>query len=113
MERTHIDHLQEEDNQWFHHSRTIRDEVQPVVERAHRLLSQADEYNNTIDTTLETLHDEPLELKLQYLIEIKASSASITILMAYWHAFKSRLITNTPAMMKMLTSDGPAVVPQS
>ena len=54
-----------------------------------------------------------LELKLQYLIEIKASSASITIILDDWHTFKSQLITNAPAMLKMLASDGPATVPQS
>ena len=48
-----------------------------------------DEYTNAIGTTLDTLHDKPLELKLQYLIEIKASSSSITIILADWHAFKA------------------------
>ena len=64
MERTHIDQLQEEENQWFQHSCSTRDKVHHLVERAYRLLSQDDEYTSTIDTTLETLHDEPLELKL-------------------------------------------------
>ena len=84
----HIDQLQEEENQWFQHSRTVRDEVHRLVERACRLLSQADEYNTMIGTTLETLHDEPLELKLKYLTEIKALTASITILLADWNAFR-------------------------
>ena len=56
---------------------------------------------------LDTLHDEPLELKLQYLTEIKASTTSIVIVFADWHAFKAHLITNAPAMMKVLASDGP------
>ena len=59
-----------------------------------------------IGTTLETLHDEPLELKLKYMTEIKASIASITIVLADWHAFKDCLIINAPSMLKMLASDG-------
>ena len=109
MERKHIDQLQEEENQWFQHFRTTRDEVHRLTERVRPLLSQADEYTSTIGIALETLHDESLELKLQYLTEIKASSASITIVLVDWHTFKAHLITNAPAMMKMLTSDGPTV----
>lgn len=55
---------------------------------------------------LDTLHDESLELKLQYLIEIKASATSIVIILADWHALKARLIANAPTMMKVLTFDG-------
>ena len=58
-------------------------------------------------------HDEPLELKLQYLTEIKALATSITILLADWNAFKSRLIANAPSMLKMIASDGPATIPHS
>ena len=75
-------------------------------------MSQADEYSTTIGTNLETLHDKPLELKLQYLTNIKALIASITILLANWNTFKARLISNTPAILKMLTSDGPVVAPR-
>ena len=82
MGKTHIDHLQEEKNQWFHHSHTARDEVHQLVERACRLISQANEYNTKIGTNLEMLHDEPLELKLQYLTDIEALTGSITILLA-------------------------------
>ena len=72
MEKTRIDQLQEEENQWFQHSHAARDEVHHLEERSLRLISQADDYNTTIGTNLETLHNEPLELKLQYLSEIKA-----------------------------------------
>ena len=113
MKRMHIDQLQEEENQWLQNSRTSRVEVHRLVERSCRLLSQVNEYNSMIGTTLATLHDEPLELKLQYLIEIKALSASITILLANWHALKSQLITNDPAMLKILASDGPIADPHS
>ena len=106
MERKRIDQLQEEKNQWFQHSRTTRDEVHRLTEWARQLLSQANEYTSTIGTSLESLHDEPLELKLHYLTEIKASSASIVIVLADWHALKAQLITNPPAMLKMLASDG-------
>jgi hypothetical protein len=41
------------------------------------------------------------------MIEIKASATFITIVFADWHAFKSYLITNAPAMLKMLASDSP------
>ena len=34
MERTHINQLQEEENQWFHHSHTARDEVHRLTERS-------------------------------------------------------------------------------
>ena len=106
METKCIDQLQEEENQWFQHSRTARDEVFHLAERARRLINQDDQYTTTIGTALDTLHDEPLELKLQYLIEIKASTTSIIIVVADWHAFKCRVITNAPAI---LTSDGPLV----
>ena len=107
MERNHINQLQEEENQWFQHSRIARDEVHRLTKRARQLLSQADKYTSTIGTTLETLHDESLELKLLYLTEIKASTTYITIVLADWHAFKARLITSALAMLKMLASDGP------
>lgn len=81
-----------------------------LVERANRLLSKANEYNNAIGIILDTLHDEPFQLKLQYLIEIKASSTFITIILDEWHTFKDQLITNVLAMLKMLTSDGPEEV---
>ena len=84
-----------------------------LAERVRRLLSQADEYTSTIGTTFETLHDEPLELKLQHLTKIKASSTSITIILADWHTFKARLITNTPALLKMLAFDRPLAMPQT
>ena len=67
----------------------------------------------TIDTTLNTVHDEPLELKLQYLTKIKASAASIVIVLVDWNAFKAQLITNAPTMLKVLASDGPLVGPSS
>ena len=67
----------------------------------------------TINMTLDILHDEPLELKLQYLIEIKASVASIVVVLANWHAFKAQLVTNAPAMMKVLTSDGSPAGPST
>ena len=67
----------------------------------------------TIDTALDTVHDEPLELKSQYLTEIKASVASIVIVLADWHAFKAQLIKNAPAMMKVLASNGPPTGPSS
>ena len=82
METKHIDQLQEEENQWFQHSRIVRDEVHRLAERARRLINQADQYTTTIGTMLDTLHDEPLELKLQYLTEIKASTTSIIIILA-------------------------------
>ena len=82
MERKHIDQLQEEENQWFQHSRIARDEVHQLPERARRLINQVNQYTLTIGTTLETLHDEPLELKLQYLTEIEASMASIVFVLA-------------------------------
>lgn len=91
----------------------MRDEVHQLVEISCRLLSQVDEYNNTIGTTLEMLHDEPLELNMQYVTNIKALPTSITILLANWHAFKSRLITKAPTMLKMLTFDNPIAVPHS
>ena len=80
MEITHLDQVQEEENQWFQHSCTSRDVLHQLEKRACQLLSQADEYNTMIGTNLETLHDEPLELKLQYLREIKSLTSSITIL---------------------------------
>ena len=67
----------------------------------------------TIGTTLNTVHDEPLELKLKYLTEIKASATSIVIVLAVWHAFKEQLITNAPTMLKILASDGPPRGPSS
>lgn len=60
-----------------------------LIERAFRLLTQANQYTTTIDTSLNTVQDEPLELKLQYLTEIKAAAASIVIVLADWHAFKA------------------------
>lgn len=35
METKRIDQLQEEESQWFQHSRTARDEVHRLAERAH------------------------------------------------------------------------------
>ena len=67
MERTHIDQLQEEENQWFQHSCIARDDVHHLEYRSRQLLSHAEKYSSTISTTLETMHDEPLELNLQYL----------------------------------------------
>ena len=106
-----IDQLQEEENQWFQHSRPSRDEAHWLIERARRLITQADQYTTTIDTSLNTVKDDPLELKLQYLTEIKAVVASFVIIMADWHAFKAQLMTNAPAMLKVLASDGPPVGP--
>ena len=82
MQSKRIDQLQEEENQWFQHSRPVRDEVHRLAERARWLLTQADQYTTTIDTVLNIVHDEPLELKLWYLIEIKATAASIVIVLA-------------------------------
>ena len=65
----------------------------------------------TIDMTLDIVHDEPLELKLQYLTEIKAFVASIVIVLDDWHAFKAQLITNATAMMKGLAFDEPPIGP--
>ena len=62
-------------------------------------------------TSLNTVKDEPLELKLQYLIEIKVATTSIVIILANWHAFKEQLITNAPAMLKILVSDEPPIGP--
>ena len=45
------------------------------------MLTQVEQYAATIDTSLNTVQDEPLELKLQYLIEIKAVVASIVIIL--------------------------------
>ena len=59
----------------------------------------------TIGIALDALHDEPLKLKLQYLTKIKASAASIVIVLADWNAFKACLITNVLTMMKVLASD--------
>ena len=84
-----------------------------LVERAHRLLTQANQYTTTIDTALDIVHDEPLELKLQYLTEIKAFATSIVIVLADWHAFKAQLIKNVPTMMKVLASNGPPAGPSS
>ena len=89
MERKHIDQLQEKENQWFQHSRIARDEAHRLIERACWLLSQVDEYTTTIGSSLEMLYDEPLELKLQYLTEIKASPYSISILLDDWNALKA------------------------
>ena len=72
-----------------------------------------DQYIATIGTALNIVHDEPLELKLQYLTEIKASTTSIVIVLADWHAFKEQLITNAPAMLKALAFDGPPAGPSS
>ena len=82
-----------------------------LVETARRLLTQADQYTATIGISLDTVQDEPLELKLQYLAEIKATVASIVIVLVDWHAFKAQLITNAPAMLKILASDGPPIGP--
>ena len=40
MENKRIEDLQEQENQWFHHSRTTIDEVHWIVERTYRLLHQ-------------------------------------------------------------------------
>lgn len=58
IKRIHIDQLQEEENQWFQHSRSTRDEVHRLAERARRLLSQVNEYTSIINTSLESMHDE-------------------------------------------------------
>lgn len=92
MEKTCIYHLQEEENQWFQHSYTARNKFHQLAIRAHRLINQADDYSTTIDTNLETLHNETLEIQLQYLSKIKALTA---------------FITNAHAMLKMLSSHGP------
>ena len=113
MQSKHIDQLQEEENQWFQHSRPARDEVHRLTERAHRLITQADQYTTTIDTSLNTVQDEPLELKLQYLTEIKVVAASIVIILADWHAFKAQLITNAPGMLKVLASNRPPTGPSA
>ena len=97
-----IDQLQEEENQWFQHSRPARDEVHRLTERACRLITQVDQYTATIGTSLNTVQDEPLELKLQYLTKIKAVAASIVIVLVDRHAFKAQLMTNVPAMLKVL-----------
>ena len=39
METKHIDQLQEEENQWFQHSRTTQDEVHRLAERARQLIN--------------------------------------------------------------------------
>ena len=83
MQSKWIDQLQEEENQWFQHSQLARDEVHQLTERSHRLLTQADQYTSTIDTSLHTVQDEPIELKLQYLTKIKVVAASIIIILAY------------------------------
>ena len=67
-------------------------------------------YNNH-DTSLNIVQDEPLELKLHYLTKIKAAALSIVIVLVDWHAFKAQLITNAPAMLKVLASDGPPASP--
>ena len=82
-----------------------------LTERSRRLLTQADQYTTTIDTSLNTMQDEPLELKIQYLTEIKAAATSIVIVLVDWHAFKAQLMTNVPAMLKVLASDGPPAGP--
>ena len=74
---------------------------------------QADQYITTIGTSLNTVQDEPLELKLQYLTEIKAAAASIVIILANWHAFKAQLMTNVPAMLKVLASNRPPTGPST
>ena len=89
MQSKCIDQLQEEENQWFQHSQPAKDEVDRLAERACRLLTQAYQYTTTIGTSLNTVQDEPLELKLQYLTEIKVVAASIVIVFADWHAFKA------------------------
>ena len=71
------------------------------------MLTRADQYTMTISMALDIVHDEPLELKLQYLIEIKASATSIVIVLADWHAFKAHLTTNASTMMKVLAFDDP------
>lgn len=63
MQSKRIDQLQEEENQWFQHSWPAKDEVHRLAERARRLLTQADQYTMTIGTSLNTVQDEPLELK--------------------------------------------------
>ena len=63
MQSKCINQLQEEENQWFQHSWPARDEVHWLTERARRLITQADQYTTTIDTSLNTVQDEPLELK--------------------------------------------------
>ena len=60
-----------------------------ITERARRFLTQADQYIATIGTFLNIVQEEPLELKLQYLTEIKAATTSIVIVLADWHAFKA------------------------
>ena len=72
-----------------------------------------DQYTTTIDTALNTIHDEPLELKLQYLIEIQVVATSIVIVLADWHAFKEQLITNAPIILKVLMFDEPPTGPSS
>ena len=72
-------------------------------------MSQAYNYNTAIGTNLETPHDHPLELNLQYLSEIKALISSITMLLANYNTFKAILASNSPAMLKMLSSDGPII----
>ena len=54
-----------------------------LAERARRLLTQVDHYIATTGTSLNTVQDEPLDLKLQYLIEIKVVAATIVIVLAY------------------------------
>ena len=112
MQSKRIDQLQEEENQWFQLSRPARDEVHRLTERARQLITQADQYTTTIDTSLNTVQDEPLELKLQY-IEIKAVATSIVIILADWHASKAQLMTNVLAMLKVLAFDGPPTNPSA
>ena len=81
MQSKCIDQLQEVENQWFQHSRPARDEAHRLTERARRLITQADQYTATIGTSLNTVQDEPLELKLQYLTEIKVAATSIVIVL--------------------------------
>lgn len=113
IQTKHIDQLQEEENQWFQHSRLARDEVHWLTERARRLIAQANQYKETIDTSLNIVQDEPLKYKLQYLTEIKVATTSIVIVLADWHAFKAQLMTNAPAMLKVLASNGPPAGPST
>ena len=81
MQSKRINQLQEEENQWFQHSRQARDAVHRLKERARWLITQAKQYTTTIGTSLNTVQDEPLELKFQYLTEIKATTTSIVIVL--------------------------------
>lgn len=77
MSKTKIAELQLQEQQWFQEAWPVHVEVSQLSKKLYNIIHQAEMLVDNLDPNLQTVHDSPIQDKLNTLVELKTSIVTI------------------------------------